>query len=375
MMKLIQSILALCFVLCLSGLAFAQSDAPGAADSPNAAAQSALFRVAELGQTDAVSELLKQGADINARNEKGETALMLAAIKGRAETVKSFLEFKADRLLQANNGETALTLATRNGHLKVVETILGVFRNHFSINLQNQDGKTALILAIENGRSDIASVLIDARANPNLRDTNGVTALMMAVRMNNLYFVKKLLEVGATVSIPDNTRDNAVLIAERNGYGEIKKLLVESAYSGNHYIKPWPVLERNEFPDPRLLGEIPKSIHVKFMNRTSVRLRKGKFVSKDNVDEEIEQLKLVNDIFARYQIVLIRRGSPFTEEEAENRKRKREREKRREYYDSNLDFILVISHLTTEELVDLFESLKAIEIIESVRIPMESVAA
>ena len=62
-------------------------------------AELALVNAANIGNLEEVKELLKSGANVNARNYKGNTPLMAAASGGNTEIVSFLLDNKADMLL------------------------------------------------------------------------------------------------------------------------------------------------------------------------------------------------------------------------------------------------------------------------------------
>lgn len=55
-----------------------------------------LLKAIENGQTEKVLDLIKAGADVNAKSNNGETARMLASAHGHMVTTKSLLGFHAD---------------------------------------------------------------------------------------------------------------------------------------------------------------------------------------------------------------------------------------------------------------------------------------
>jgi len=64
----------------------------------------ALMRAALDGNTEKVKELIKQGVDINQRDNDGRTALMFAVINSHYETMRVLLEHGADVNAQSNKG-------------------------------------------------------------------------------------------------------------------------------------------------------------------------------------------------------------------------------------------------------------------------------
>ncbi len=74
---------------------------------------------------DKVRVLLRRGANVNAKNERGDTALILASTRGYLEVVRALLNHDGvDVNIQGRYGDTALIGATRNGHSHVVCDLL-----------------------------------------------------------------------------------------------------------------------------------------------------------------------------------------------------------------------------------------------------------
>ena len=77
-------------------------------------AKTNLAAAAMVGDTAQVQRFLKEGADVNAKDDQGKTALILAVERGHLEVVKLLLENHADVNVTAS-GETALDIAKREG--------------------------------------------------------------------------------------------------------------------------------------------------------------------------------------------------------------------------------------------------------------------
>ena len=107
----------------------------------------------KLGNPRSVEEAIKNGTNVNAKDNDGWTALMRAAWEDHAEVVEVLLKHGAD------------------------------------VNAKNNKGMTALMWAAQRGYADVAEVLLKHGANVSTKDNNGNTAMKLA---NNVE-VRKLL--------------------------------------------------------------------------------------------------------------------------------------------------------------------------------------
>ena len=75
-----------------------------------------LHEVAREGDVVALTRMLGQGADLEARDGQGWTPLHWAARKGHLEVVRLLLDRGADRKARGKDGETPADLASGAGH-------------------------------------------------------------------------------------------------------------------------------------------------------------------------------------------------------------------------------------------------------------------
>ena len=184
---------------------------------PNApltiARDTALMLAARTGKTDAIRLLLEAGADINAQETwGGTTALMWAVAEGHAEAARLLVSAGADvnarsHYVAAANGRgfegrtpaaqrpeekteefasgwlTPLMFAARDGGLELARILVGAGAD---VDAVAGDGKTALALAIFNGNYDVASFLVDHKADVNKADAHRFTPLFWAVDRRNM---------------------------------------------------------------------------------------------------------------------------------------------------------------------------------------------
>ena len=176
----------------------------------------------------AVGELVKEGADINVRDEYGRTALILAAELGYSERVEALVGLGADINAKGKYGYTALMKAAEDGWLcsraKIIRLLVskGADLNAMSVN-----GETALAIATGRGYKWLAELLISKGADVNARrGVDGWSILMI----NSAYTGKKemvelLISSGADADLKNDKGETPYDLA---GNDEIRELLKEA---------------------------------------------------------------------------------------------------------------------------------------------------
>jgi uncharacterized protein len=198
--------------------------------------ETALMTVAKTGVVEAAKVLLDAGAKVDAREEwHRQTALMWAAAGKHADMVAELIKRGADVNARSKEnkwerqttaeprekwlpygGLTPLLLAAREGCVACARALVD---GKADINAQDPRGVSAPLIAIINGHYDVAAYLLDRGANPNLYDDTGRGALFAAVDFNTvpmsnrpappgiieqevsaLALIAKLIEKGANVN-------------------------------------------------------------------------------------------------------------------------------------------------------------------------------
>src|SRR5215469_15482374 len=151
-----------------------------------------LVEVARHQDQAAVSALVSQKADVNARSSDGSTALLWSAHWNNLES--------ADLLLRA--GADA--------------------------NLANDFRMTPLSEACTNANAALVRLLLKSGANPNTAIATGETPLMTCAKTGNADAVRMLIEYGAAVNVKEPSQNQTALMwAAAERHPDMVKALVE----------------------------------------------------------------------------------------------------------------------------------------------------
>ena len=182
-----------------------------------------LFNAINLDDPDKVEIALRNGANVNAKNDIGMTALMEASRLGYEEIVRELLNNKVDVDMKDNEGWVALIWASgARGHIGIVRELL---KNGSNVNSKSYTGISALHIASINGHTEIVRELLKNDADVNAKANDGYTALISASRIGHTEIVKELLENGADVNAKANDGSTGFMWASDRGHIEIVNLL------------------------------------------------------------------------------------------------------------------------------------------------------
>ncbi|HVG83765.1 MAG TPA: ankyrin repeat domain-containing protein, partial [Vicinamibacterales bacterium] len=200
------------------------------------------------GDRDAVRQLLKQGADVNAVQGDGVTALHWAATRGDAEMASMLLVAGANhRAATRFGGYQPLHVAAERGSATVVRALVTAGAD---ANATTARGTTPLMLAAAAGDTETLGALLEAGAQANARETErGHTALMFAAAANRLPAVKLLLARGADPAIATKLTDLSAL--SQDGSNPEGRTLANTGPGGAP--APRPARPANA-PRPRVAG-------------------------------------------------------------------------------------------------------------------------
>ncbi len=183
----------------------------------------ALFEAIRDGDSAAVQELLKSGADPNARNKFDDTPLMAAALNADAEMLERLIKAGADVNAANKAGATALMRAAT-----FEDKVRLLVARGAEVKARSALGNTALILAARKpGNSGTVKFLLDCGAEVTAANVFGATALMAAAAAQDMDSVRLLLDRQADANAKPNMDVNGFI------WGGGRTALMWAAFQGN----------------------------------------------------------------------------------------------------------------------------------------------
>lgn len=196
-----------------------------------------LMLACEKNHPDVVLFLLKRGAAVDEKSDKGLTAAHFCALSNDIASLHHLIDYKADLTKATERGSTPLMLACAKGYVSIVTALLrnaskSKFRSltgqqsclglpstaskGMDLNIGNENGETCLMMACEKGSVEIVRILLDEGADPNVADKNGVTPLMICCRRGQDRIIPLLLRKGVLVDQKNSEGDTALHICVRH---------------------------------------------------------------------------------------------------------------------------------------------------------------
>ena len=179
--------------------------------------QTALHLAASFRSEQVVAQLIKAGAEIDAKDENNNTALLVATNGRDASTsiVEALLDaganVNATGRINGRTQNTALHLAVEPAKHDLMHILLGRGANP---NARDAEGSTPMHLAtwLGSGRKTYEA-LLQAGADLNARDIKGNTILHLAVVADDVSTIEFFLEKGATPGVKNNERKTPLDVA------------------------------------------------------------------------------------------------------------------------------------------------------------------
>jgi ankyrin repeat protein len=190
-----------------------------------------LHAAAEIGDLAAIAAAIADGADVDARDERGRTPLMVATEARQTEAFRALLAAGADVDVQDDKLDNPFLYAGAEGLLDILR-----LANEAGADpaITNRYGGIALIPASERGHVETVRYLL-AESDVDVDHVNrlGWTALLEAILLSDggprhQEIVVLLIEAGADVDLADGDGVRPLAHARARGFREIAARLVEA---------------------------------------------------------------------------------------------------------------------------------------------------
>ena len=184
-------------------------------DEKDAYGQTALYWAALSANMQAVSDLLRGGADCNIKSNSGHGILTAALMSNNSSCVRKILEFGCEVNYTDAEGYTPLHHSCRYSvNIDVIEALLDRGADK---NAKTMLGHSPLMIATFNKQTVTARFLIDSQADIDMQGKDGRCALHFAVMAGDHETVRNLLEHRANHRQKSKSNETLLhFVAERN---------------------------------------------------------------------------------------------------------------------------------------------------------------
>lgn len=193
-----------------------------------------LHYAAARGDRRAVRAALEHGALHDARNWQGQTPLMLAAMHGRLALVQELIRRGAQlEARDGGNGFTALHWAADRQHPAIARALIAAGAQVDARNRWQQTPLWQTSWQADQGNTEIAHILVAAGADIHAADDQGNSPLLMAARAGHEPMVDYLLELGADIEHPNHRGRTPLFQAVAGNHPDSVRLLLARGADAN----------------------------------------------------------------------------------------------------------------------------------------------
>ena len=195
-----------------------------AIDEKDAYGQTALYWAALRANVQAVSDLLRAGADDSIKNYRGAGVLTAALMSHNASCVQMILEKGNDVNYRDADGYAPLHHSCR--YTFDIQNVKALLDRGADKNATTALGHSPLMIAAFNRRTDIARLLLDSQVDLNIQGKDGGSALHHAIMVGAHDVVNYLLKNRADHRIKTNANETLLhFVAQRNGDRQMIRIL------------------------------------------------------------------------------------------------------------------------------------------------------
>jgi ankyrin repeat protein len=163
------------------------------------------------------SELIKNGADVNAFDIRGKMPIDYAVINGKLDVLELLAENGADLNAKDASGEMPMLYAVKNKNPTILKWLA---ENGADVNATDGTGRTSMHKAVYLNLVAV-KLLSEIGADLNAKDKGGWTPMHFAVFRGDLDVVKYLAENGADVNVVAKNGRTPIDIAVDKGFTSI----------------------------------------------------------------------------------------------------------------------------------------------------------
>ncbi|THY74449.1 hypothetical protein D6C95_10090 [Aureobasidium pullulans] len=191
-----------------------------------------LYYASLYGLDRTVEDLIRRGADVNARSGRYDYALHAASHKGHGNVVKILLANGANVEASNEHFNNALEEALYANHNNVAKMLIeeGVKRNNCG-----QYHDKALRLASLDGQTCIVQMLLENHADPDTRDSHGNSALQIASYKGHDDIVRLLIDRRASINAQGGDYGSALIAASYRGHEKVVRRLLDGRAKADVY--------------------------------------------------------------------------------------------------------------------------------------------
>ncbi|PSN51182.1 hypothetical protein C0J52_06044 [Blattella germanica] len=155
-------------------------------------------------------ELLKNGANPNAKDEYGNTPIHYAAEKKWMNVVECLLELECDIDCTNTEGETPLLKAIKRRNEEIA---IKLIQRGANPNAKDKYGNTPMHYAAEKELTNVVECLLELKCDIDCTNKNGETPLLKAIKRRNEEMSIKLLNHGANPNAKDENGNSLMHFA------------------------------------------------------------------------------------------------------------------------------------------------------------------
>ena len=194
-----------------------------ALDSPTVRGSSALLAAASAGNADRAAVAIRNGTDLEPRDDRGRTPLLLAVSNDRLAVARLLVPLGADPDAQDVHHDSPWLVTGVTGSVGMAKVLL---KADPDLTLRNRFGGISIIPAAERGHVDYVRLMTTTATNVNHVNNLGWTALLEAVILGDgspryAQIVRILLDAGADPDLADREGVTALEHAQRRGHSQI----------------------------------------------------------------------------------------------------------------------------------------------------------